>query len=494
MKKVIKVSISGIAFTLDEEANELLSSYLKKFEEHYRNNPNGKEILEGIEGRMSELLSDRVGNDGIVDKHIAVTVIGIIGKPEEVFSEPDGSESGRKENKKAKRLYRDPDNKMVAGVCGGIANYFNTDPTWFRLGFVGLTILSMFRFTGKIYNPGIWVLAYLILCICIPLAKTTEQKCEMRGVSSGYEGIQEEVNNKRNIQSHKGGNSAFLKCLGLIAGIILVIIAIGGIISMALVLFGFTVAGVAIPQAIISFLGSMAGLPLWISQLFKVLSVLIVFLPLVAMLYGGIMLIFSIESPKWKPGLIMFLLWLISIIFAAGIVARYAFNFRNDIYSYDTAVVDTNANKLHIEFEGIDKWEGKHFFVKADRDEYKLVCIDISDKKNAKAALYPEIELKYRDTDSVRVKSQSVTFYNQLDIKDINNTKPSFCRISNDTLFLSPRIVGGTEKLKEAGMEVDIYLPESVSVSVNKPIVHNFDRHFTYCNMDSPLLRLILDD
>jgi len=493
MKKVIKVSISGIAFTLDEEANELLSSYLNKFENHYLNNPDGKEILEGIEGRMAELLSDRVGNGEIVDKHIAKNVIDIIGKPEEIFSEPDGSESTRKDNKTTKRLYRDPDNKMIAGVFGGIANYFNTDPTWLRLGFVGLTILSTILTCEK-FNPVIWLFVYLILCICIPLAKTTEQKCEMRGVSSGYDGIQEEVNNKRNRQSSRGDSSAFMKCLGLVAGIILVIIALGGIITMACVLFSFVIAGVAIPQAIISFLGSIAGFPFWIGQLFKILSALIIFLPLIAMLYGGIMLIFNIKSPKWKPGLIMFLLWLISIIFAAGIAVRYTFNFRNNSYSYDTAVVDTNSNKLHIEFDDIDKWEGKQIFVKADRDEYKLVCLDISDKKNVKVALYPEIELNYRDTDSIRVKSQSVTFDNHLSIEDINNTKPSFCRISNDTIFLSPRIVGGTEKLKEAEMEVDIYLPDGVSVEVNKPITHTFNRHITYCNIDNPLLKLILDD
>jgi phage shock protein C len=56
-----------------------------------------------------------------------------------------------------KRLYRSVDDRMIAGVCGGIAKYFNVDPTLIRLLFV------IFAFAG---GPGI--LAYIVLAIIMP--------------------------------------------------------------------------------------------------------------------------------------------------------------------------------------------------------------------------------------------------------------------------------------------------------------------------------------
>ena len=56
-----------------------------------------------------------------------------------------------------KRLYKSENNKMIAGVCGGIAEYFDIDPTLVRLGFV------VFSLAG-----GSGVLAYLIAAVVIP--------------------------------------------------------------------------------------------------------------------------------------------------------------------------------------------------------------------------------------------------------------------------------------------------------------------------------------
>lgn len=58
-----------------------------------------------------------------------------------------------------KRLYRSTDNKMIAGVCAGIAEYFGWDPTLVRVGFV---LLSM----GSVFFPGI--LAYLVMMVVVP--------------------------------------------------------------------------------------------------------------------------------------------------------------------------------------------------------------------------------------------------------------------------------------------------------------------------------------
>ena len=56
-----------------------------------------------------------------------------------------------------KKLYRNTENKMLAGVCSGIADYFDIDPTLVRLGWV------LFRLLG-----GSLLLAYIIAAIIIP--------------------------------------------------------------------------------------------------------------------------------------------------------------------------------------------------------------------------------------------------------------------------------------------------------------------------------------
>lgn len=57
-----------------------------------------------------------------------------------------------------KRLHRSQDERMVAGVCGGIADYLNIDPTIVRLIFVALGFTSI----------GTWLLIYLVLAIIMP--------------------------------------------------------------------------------------------------------------------------------------------------------------------------------------------------------------------------------------------------------------------------------------------------------------------------------------
>lgn len=63
----------------------------------------------------------------------------------------------KKNDKNIKKLYRSKNNKIIAGVCGGIGEYFNIDPTLIRLLLVVLTVLG-----------GSGLLAYIICWVIIP--------------------------------------------------------------------------------------------------------------------------------------------------------------------------------------------------------------------------------------------------------------------------------------------------------------------------------------
>ncbi len=74
-----------------------------------------------------------------------------------------------------KRLYRSRDERMIAGVAGGLAEYFGIDPTLVRLAFVAFTLAG-----------GSGVLAYLILAIIMPLEPypgAMREQPEIRGAA-----------------------------------------------------------------------------------------------------------------------------------------------------------------------------------------------------------------------------------------------------------------------------------------------------------------------
>ncbi|MFH2069517.1 MAG: PspC domain-containing protein [Candidatus Omnitrophota bacterium] len=67
-----------------------------------------------------------------------------------------------------KRLYRSPTERRIAGICGGLAEYFNVDPVLVRVIFVVLFLLS-----------GIGLLAYIILWLVLPVRKKEEGTVEV---------------------------------------------------------------------------------------------------------------------------------------------------------------------------------------------------------------------------------------------------------------------------------------------------------------------------
>lgn len=59
-----------------------------------------------------------------------------------------------------KKLYRSTENEMIGGVCAGLGEYFNIDPTWVRIAFTLLALAG---------GPG--VILYIILWIIVPKAE-----------------------------------------------------------------------------------------------------------------------------------------------------------------------------------------------------------------------------------------------------------------------------------------------------------------------------------
>ena len=196
MKKTIRIHISGYIFNIDEDAYQILKIWLDSISQKYKDEEDGEEIFNDIEMRVAELFDEKVGNEGVVTQKEVDDIITIMGRPEDFEPEEDTPEQNeptysKKKTRKQKRLYRDEDNQIIAGVCSGLGNYFGTDPVIFRLLFVAAVIVG-----------GFGTILYIILWIAIPKAVTVSQKLEMQGepvtVSNIEKAIKEEFESVKN--------------------------------------------------------------------------------------------------------------------------------------------------------------------------------------------------------------------------------------------------------------------------------------------------------
>lgn len=186
MKKTLTINISGTVFHIDDDAYEKLKKYLSKIGLHFSKEEGGHEIINDIEARISELFTDKTSNNqNVVNLEMVDQVIEIMGLPEDFEDEEEPADTTQEQKayyssyKKSKRLYRDPESRVLGGVCGGLSHYLNIDKVLMRILFFILFIVT----------SGVALPAYLILWIAVPKARTTSQKLEMKGEDINVDSI-----------------------------------------------------------------------------------------------------------------------------------------------------------------------------------------------------------------------------------------------------------------------------------------------------------------
>jgi phage shock protein PspC (stress-responsive transcriptional regulator) len=190
MKKTFTINISGSVFHIEEDAYEVLQRYLVKLKTHFGSSEEGKEILADIEARIAEIFIERSGGEQkVVTLEIVNQAIEIMGTPEDFQEEETEQEyQPTEESKRKRRLYRDPDHRVIGGVCGGLGAYFNMDPVILRIIFAVLFFVT----------SGAAFLAYIILWIAVPKAKNTAQRLEMRGQEATVKNIEKSIKEEMN--------------------------------------------------------------------------------------------------------------------------------------------------------------------------------------------------------------------------------------------------------------------------------------------------------
>lgn len=177
MKKVVTVGIGGRSFVIDEDAYQKLERYLAKFRQKTGEGSEAADIMDDLEQRIAELFYDELSKSvEVVNISVVNRVIAQLGMPDGTAADDsadfanDSASTGLNQTV-VKRLYRDPDNRIIGGVCSGLSYYVNIDMVLIRV------IFAISLFLGGL---GFW--AYIIFWIIAPQAMTASQKCEMRGL------------------------------------------------------------------------------------------------------------------------------------------------------------------------------------------------------------------------------------------------------------------------------------------------------------------------
>ncbi|HHV40064.1 MAG: PspC domain-containing protein [Bacteroidales bacterium] len=186
MKKVLNVGIGKSSFTIEEDAYQKLDLYLERFKSEM-DSKDAAEVMEDVEQRIAELFYEYTkGKTEVVSLEVVERVIRQLGYPSDTTegAKADPFQKTKRRNsysgynkydglgeKPLKRLFRNPDDSMIAGVCSGLAAYFDCDPVLVRV----LAVASFFM-----GSAGFWI--YIILWIAVPKARSASEKLQMRGL------------------------------------------------------------------------------------------------------------------------------------------------------------------------------------------------------------------------------------------------------------------------------------------------------------------------
>ena len=363
MKEVLNISLQGISFTIEKDAYTLLDRYLTELRTHYGEQE--AEVVNDIEERIAELLIERGCRTGVVQYWHIDQIIAILGRPSQIDDNTDAAPQAPLK----RRIYRDTQNAVVAGVCSGLAAYFKMDAVWMRIIFIliAVTFTTPTLFIRGLFGihmewSGFLLLLYIILWIIIPPARTVAERCAMRGEPQNVDhihkkfaqGARDAGNEMWQMGATATGGffSVLWKVIRFTLGVLLACGGFTGMVTIGIALLGVDmVTGMSILD-IPEFAAPNADNILWI----KVLGVLVALLPCVGLLYAGLQLCFNFKSPRWRPGLINFIVWLVCLLALIFLCIKSAGNYCISTFTErETITITTQTDTVHVEFPKFSK-------------------------------------------------------------------------------------------------------------------------------------------
>lgn len=335
MNKTVNINLAGTFFHIDEDAFGKLSRYLEAIKKSLSDPQGSDEIIRDIEARIAELFSEKIESSShVVTLKEVDAVIKVMGQPEdymvdeEIFDDTPVTAKSRRSSS-YKQLFRDIDNKFIAGVSSGLGHYLGIDAIWVRLLWVLLTVFS----------SGFFIIVYILFWILVPAAESTSDKLKMTGepinisniekkFKEGYDNVADKVKNAdydKYGKKVKSGASGFFDTLGSILlailkifvkflGVLLIIISLSTLVGLIIGLFTFGSIDLWGHGEVMDYISLVdtTSAPIWLISLLALLAVGIPFF--VLFILGLKLLIDNLKSIGTPAKIVLLVLWFLSIV------------------------------------------------------------------------------------------------------------------------------------------------------------------------------------
>ncbi len=516
MKKNINVNISGLLFNIDEDAFAALQSYLDRLKYYFGNDDSGTEIINDIESRISEMMQEKLSESkSVITIEDVSAIIKIMGEPGEIEDETEFENEGQKQQQSKqqstqanhtnytgkRKLYRDPDDKVIGGVSSGLGYYFGISPIWIRLAFIALTFF------------GMSIIVYIILWIIIPEARSTSQKLEMRGEPINIDNIEkamrEELNNigdklndlkDKHFKKKSDGQNIFERLANAIVSII------GFFFKALVILIGsiFAIVAVILILALIPTFFATGGLFIHTFPGFNSISILnvsdllfsgaygskmafvglmlVIFIPLIAIVFQGIRLIFGYRG-RSGMGMTFFIIWITGVILLVISGTQLA----NDMNS--KATISTEIQ--------LENMQSDTLYVRIDQEYYSKLQLNDNMGDHTDIQFYaneeyfyipPRIDLEYIDSNEtasliIKKKSRANKYKKAKHMAERIYFPYS---LQNDTLVIAPLIqVPKVDKWRNPQVRIELNIPEGkyvkyLDIPSDDPILRDIQDEFSY--------------
>ena len=491
MNKTVNINLGGMFFHIDEDAYQKLTRYFDAIKRSLSNSSGQDEIIKDIEMRVSELLNEKQKTDKhVVGMKDVDEVITVMGQPEDyrIDDEGIGSTTSNFTSSSAsstRKLYRDSENGMIGGVLAGLGHYFGIDKVWLRIFLLVL-----------VFAWGTGVLAYIILWIVMPEAKTTAEKLEMTGepvtisniekkVREEFDNVSEklknanydDMGNRVKTGAEKVGSSlgdfiiAVLRVFSKFLGVILII---AGLFILAALFIGVFTLGsssfVNVPWQEFIDAGNFTDYPVWVFGLIMFFAVGIPFFFLA-------LLGFKLLSPNLKSiGQIakytLLAIWLISVSLAVTIGIKQATAFAVDGRVVKKENINLNpADTLFIKFKHND------YFAKDinDNNNFKITL----DSTGNNVIYSNNVSFKIAQTDA---KSAYIQIEKEAKGETLFEAKQraekisySYKVIGNQIVFDNYLLSDLKEKFRDQQIEITLFLPLGTLLKMDKS-ARNYDQ------------------
>ena len=483
MNQTLTVNISGIVFHIEVDAYDTLKNYLNKIKSYFNNSEEREEIMLDVESRIAELFSGMMNEKNEVIKASDVEkVIEIMGKPEQYISEDEEqTQEFAKETyiKGDKKLFRNPDDRLLGGVCSGLGAYIGVDTVWVRLFFVAAFFLGFGFFT------------YIILWIVMPEAKTASDKLKMKGEPINIQNIgkkfEEEANkvsdNLKNVDTNKftkkAGSvlenivgvigsifTAIFNIVGKVLGVAFLIVGTFLLVVLLGMLFGSKTIFSITSDGVFSFEAHEFFDLIFVSQdqyYLAILGVLLlVGIPILTLIYLAIKLLFKIKL-HYSFGLTMAILFVIGMSICALVGIKMGTELSSDEEIVKTHQIAATNSALMIKSPN-ELLPGKGIL------EDKFTSISIDGETMYQSYVRLEIEKSKTDSMLLEVKFSSNGSTTKEAIKNARTINYNY-QISDSALVIDNYLSTLKDnKIRGQQVELTLYIPINQVVYLDESV------------------------